>query len=107
MYFDMQELLHLAVKIEGQLAWEKENSKRFGIPKSTIFNTWKKNTNIEKIDFKVRGKYELDKKNKAETSKGKRKRRNIRRFEKEIKTSNVGNVNELVILVMIVLTRES
>ena len=27
-YFDMQELLHLAVKIEGKLAWEKENSKR-------------------------------------------------------------------------------
>ena len=72
-YFDMQELLHLAVKIEGQLAWEKENSKRYGISKSTTFNTWKKNANIEKIDFKVRGKYELDKKNKVETSKGKEK----------------------------------
>ena len=71
-YFDMQELLHLAVKIEGQLAWEK-NSKRYVIPKSTTFNTWKKDANIEKIDFKVRGKYELDKKNKVETSKGKEK----------------------------------
>ena len=71
-YFDMQELLHLGVKIEGQLAWEK-NSKRYAIPKSKTFNTWKKDANIEKIDFKVRGKYELDKKNKVETSKGKEK----------------------------------
>ena len=45
-YFDMQELLHLAVKIEWQLAWEKENSKRYVISKSTTFNTWKKNSNI-------------------------------------------------------------
>ena len=73
MYFDMQKLLHLAFKIERQLAWEKEISKRYGISKSTTFNTWKKNANIEKIDFKVRGKYELDKMNKAETSKGKEK----------------------------------
>ena len=27
-YFDMKELLHLAVKIEGQLAWEKIHFKR-------------------------------------------------------------------------------
>ena len=37
-YFDMQELLHLAVKTEGQLAWEKENSKRHAISKSKTFN---------------------------------------------------------------------
>ena len=72
-YFDMQELLHLTVKIEGQLPWKKENSKRYAISKSTTFNTWKKNANIEKIDFKVIGKYELDKKNKAKTSMGKEK----------------------------------
>ena len=36
--FDMQELLRLAVIIEGQLAWEKENSKRYAISKSTTFN---------------------------------------------------------------------
>jgi len=58
------------VKIEGQLAWEKENSKRYDISKSTSFNTWKKNANIEKIDFKVSGEYEIDKKNKVETFKG-------------------------------------
>ncbi|XP_022158198.1 uncharacterized protein LOC111024735 [Momordica charantia] len=69
-YFDMKELLHLAVKIEGQLAWEKENSKRYISSKSTSFstNTWKKNA-----DFKPRGKYELDKKDKPESSKGKEK----------------------------------
>ncbi|XP_023518101.1 uncharacterized protein LOC111781645 [Cucurbita pepo subsp. pepo] len=79
-YFDMQELLHLAVKIEGQLAWEKENSKRYGISKSTTFNTWKHNANIEKIDFKVGGKYDLDKKNKVETSKGKEKAEEYKEF---------------------------
>jgi len=67
----MQELLHLAVKIEGQLAWEKENSKRYAISKSITYNPWKKNANIERINFKVRGKYEIEKKNKDETSKGK------------------------------------
>ena len=72
-YFDMQELLHLAIKIEGQLVREKEKSKRYIISKSTTFYTWKKNANIEKIDFKVRSKYELDKKNKVETSNGKEK----------------------------------
>ncbi|XP_023534142.1 uncharacterized protein LOC111795765 [Cucurbita pepo subsp. pepo] len=87
-YFDMQELLHLAVKIEGQLAWEKDNSKRYGISKSITFNTWKKNANIEKIDFKVGGKYDLDKKNKAETSKGKEKAeeyKEIRKRNRDIK----------------------
>ena len=68
-YFDMQELLHVAVKVEGQLAWEKENFKRYGISKSTAFNTWKKNANIEKIDFKVGGKYDLDKKKKKKKKK--------------------------------------
>ncbi|XP_022925325.1 uncharacterized protein LOC111432615 [Cucurbita moschata] len=67
-YFDMQELLHLAVKIEGQLAWEKENSKRY--------------------DFKVGGKYDHDKKNKAATSKGKEKAeeyKEIRERNRDIK----------------------
>ena len=87
-YFDMQELLHLAVKIEGQLAWEKDNSKRYDISKSITFNTWKKNANIEKIDFKVGGKYDLDKKNKAEASKGKEKAeeyKEIRKINRDIK----------------------
>ena len=35
-YFDMQELLHLAVKIKGQLAWEKENDKATLILSPTI-----------------------------------------------------------------------
>ena len=84
----MQELLHLAVKIEGQLAWEKENSKRYGISKSTTFNTWIKKANIEKINFKVGGKYDLDKKNKDEISKGKEKAeqyKEIRERNRDIK----------------------
>ena len=70
-YFDIQKLLHLAIKIAGQLAWEKENTKRYTISKSITYNAWKKNANIERINFKVRGKYEIEKKNKDETSKGK------------------------------------
>ena len=54
------------------------------ITKSTTFNTWKKNANIEKIDFKVGDKYDLDKKNKAETSKGKEKAKEY----KEIRERN-------------------
>ena len=50
-----------------------ENSKRYAISKFTTFNPRKKEANIEKIDFKVRGKYELDKKNQAENFKGKEK----------------------------------
>ena len=74
-YFDMKELLHLAVKIEGQLAWEKENSKRYSSSKSTTFsaNNWKKNANNVKVDLKPKGKYEFDKKDNAESSKGKDK----------------------------------
>ena len=103
----MQELLHLAVKIEGQLAWEKENFKRYGISKSITFNTWKKNAKIEKIDFKGEASMILTNRTKLRPPRVKRKQRNIRRFEKKIETSNVGNVKELVILVAIVLTRES
>ena len=75
---------------EGQPAWEKDNSKKYAISKSiTTFE--KKNANIERIDFMVRGKYEIAKKNKDEISKDKKK-------VEEYKD---------VILVVIVLTRES
>ena len=49
----------------------------------------------------------LTKRTKLRPPRVKRKWRNTRRFEKEIKTSNVGNVKELVILIVIVLARES
>ena len=47
--FDMKELLHLTVKIEGQLAWEKMHFKMYVSFKSTSFSTttWQKNSNSE------------------------------------------------------------
>ena len=48
----------------------------------------------------------LTKRTKLRPPKVKRKSRNTGRFEKEIGTSNIENVKELVIIVVIVLTRE-
>ena len=74
-YFDMKELLHLAVKIEGQLAWKKMHFKRYISSQSTSFSTttWQKNSNSGMVDFKLKRKVEFEKKDKVESSKGKEK----------------------------------
>ena len=57
----------------------------------SLLERLKKKAKLERIDFKVRGKYEIEKKSKDEISKGKKK---VEEYKE-------------VILVVIVLTRES
>ena len=98
-------MLHLTVKIEAQLASEKKNSKRYAIL-SLLLSTIGKRMQILKIYIsKLEASMRLTKRTKLRPPRVKRKWRNTRRFEKEIETSNVENIKELVILVMIVLTR--
>ena len=84
----MKKLLHLAIEIEGQLAWEKMHFKRNVSSKSTSFptTTWLKNSNSGKLDFKPKEKIEFEKKDKDESSREKKNWMDRRRFEKRVET---------------------